>query len=146
MQKIKSRRLAPVIEIAENRQQEAARQLAALMQHQDTLGEQMLQLINYRDDYKQNWFKGKQLSSSNLVDHQLFLSRLNTNIETIITQLKIVEKNLKIKMGHWQQTRTMSGALEKLVERYRAKELANHYSQLQKEQDEQASMFHKINK
>ena len=143
MKKKKTHRLDPVIEIAENRQQEAARQLAGLMQHQDVLSKQTLQLINYRDDYKKNWFESKKLSSSNLVDHQLFLSRLNTNIEIAATQLQTIKKSLKVKMDYWQQTRTMSRALEKLVERYQAKERVNHYRQLQKEQDEQASLFRK---
>ncbi len=145
MQKLKSKRLNSVVGIAANRQQEAARQLAELMRRQDELCKQMLQLINYRDDYKRNWFDNKQLSPPKLVDHQLFISRLNTNIERAGSQLKAIEKNLKTKMDYWQQTRTMSRALEKLVERYQAQELANHYQQLQKEQDEHASRSRSVN-
>ena len=132
-------RLAPIIEIAETRQQEAARQLAHLMQHQTALQNQIAQLKGYREDYKKTKLLEKKLPPSTLMDRRVFLARLNENIEQLLKQLAAIDDNLASRMKYWHQTRARTQALEKVVERYQAREQSRQARQLQKEHDELAS-------
>jgi|GEM_PF-4202318 len=132
-------RLGPVIEIAESRQQEAAKQLADLMQHQSIFQAQIEQLISYREDYKRNMLLGKKLPPPTLMDRQLFLARLNNNIGQVRQQLDNIEKNLAARMEYWQQTRAHTQALEKVVQRYQQRERTKLERRMQKEHDELAS-------
>ncbi len=131
-------RLDSVIEIAETRQQEAARQLAQLMQHQTMLQNQIAQMKGYREEYKNNQLMQQKLPPSRLMDRRVFLDRLNRNIELIEQQLHAIEGNLAARMQYWQQMRARTQALEKVLERYRRREQRREAERLQKEHDELA--------
>ena len=135
----KHKRLDPVFEIAESRQEEAARKLAHLMQYQATIKQQINQLRTYREDYKRNQLLDKSLHTSTLLDRQLFLGRLNENIAGLENQLATVEKNLLARMEYWKATRARTRALEKVMARFRLQERTTQDRRLQKEQDEQAA-------
>jgi len=135
----KKGRLQPVIEIAETRQEEAARQLAHMMQYQAKLEQQIVQLKTYREDYNRNQLLGQSLDTTTFHDRQLFLSRLNQNIEEIERQLQNVEKNLATRMDYWKQTRARTQALDKVMQRFRAQERRQLDHRLQKEHDEMAA-------
>lgn len=135
----KKSRLEPVIEIAETRQEEAARQLAHMMQYQTTLQQQIVQLKTYREDYNRSQLLGQSLDTTTFHDRQLFLSRLNLNIEELERQLKTVEKNLTSRMDYWKQTRARTQALEKVMQRFRAQERQRLDRRTQTEHDEMAA-------
>lgn len=135
----KRNRLDPVIGIAESRQEEAARQLAHLLQYQATLQQQITQLMTYREDYKRNQLLGKPLHTTTLLDRQVFLGRLNENIAALESQLATVEKNLQARMEYWKKTRARTQALEKVMARFKIQERKQLDRRMQNEHDELAT-------
>lgn len=142
----KHKRLDPVYEIAESRQEEAARKLAHLMQYQAAIKQQINQLRTYREDYKRNQILDKSLHTTTLLDRQVFLGRLNESIAGLEDQLATVEKNLLARMEYWKATRARTRALDKVMTRFRLEERKRQERHQQKEQDEQAARLSYIPK
>ncbi|MBP8184348.1 MAG: flagella biosynthesis chaperone FliJ [Pseudomonas sp.] len=113
-------RLAPVIEMAERAEREAAR---ALGQNQQLLTQAQVkqgELERYRGDYQQQWLtQGQQgVSGQWLMGYQRFLSQLETAIgqqrQAVAWHLNSVNKAREL----WQQRYARLEALRKLVQRY----------------------------
>lgn len=133
------KRFVPVVEIAESRQEEAAKKLAHLMQYRTELQHQVNQLKTYREDYKRNQLLGIPLHTTNLRDRQIFLGRLNDNIAGLEEQLATVEKNLLSRMEYWKSARARTKALDKVMTRFKLQEKQQQDRRAQKEHDEQAA-------
>jgi flagellar FliJ protein len=113
-------RLAPVIDMAERAEREAARALgrtqSLLSQAEVKLGE----LERYLGDYQQQWLtQGRQgVSGQWLMGYQRFLSQLETAIgqqrQAVSWHLNSVNKAREL----WQQRYARLEALRKLVQRY----------------------------
>ena len=100
-----SRRLGPIAKLAKQRERTAASHLGDSLRQADLQQKQLDDLIHYRDEYVAG-FKaaGKAgLSSVQLRDYQLFLSRLESAIQQqqqklvllqIILHMKLYEKML----------------------------------------------------
>lgn len=120
MQPSRAARLAPVVEMAERAEREAARSLGRtqllLTQAETKLGE----LERYLGDYQQQWLtQGRQgVSGQWLMGYQRFLSQL----ETAITQQRQAAawhlNNVNKARELWQQRYARLEALRKLVQRY----------------------------
>jgi flagellar FliJ protein len=114
-------RLAPVIEMAERAEREAAMQLGhcqgLLRQAQVKLGE----LEQYRGDYQQQWISEGQrgVSGQWLMNYQRFLSQLETAIGQQRQSVAWHGNNLDKLRGAWQQRYARLEGLRKLVQRYR---------------------------
>jgi flagellar FliJ protein len=114
-------RLAPVIEMAERAEREAAMQLGhcqgLLRQAQVKLGE----LEQYRGDYQQQWISEGQrgVSGQWLMNYQRFLSQLETAIGQQRQSVAWHANNLDKLRGVWQQRYARLEGLRKLVQRYR---------------------------
>lgn len=113
-------RLAPVIDMAERAEREAAQALGRcqqlLSQAQGKLGE----LERYRGDYQQQWINQGQLGVSGqwLMNYQRFLTQLETAVgqqrQAIAWQQNNVDKAREV----WQQRYARLEGLRKLVQRY----------------------------
>ena len=120
MAKSRAARLAPVIDMAESAEREAARQLgrcqAALSQAEAKLGE----LERYRNDYQQQWLNaGRQgVSGQWLMNYQRFLSQLETAIGQQSQSVDWNRNNLNKARELWQQRYARLEGLRKLVQRY----------------------------
>lgn len=120
MQPSRAARLAPVIDMAERAEREAARNLgraqSLLTQAEIKLGE----LERYLGDYQQQWLtQGRQgVSGQWLMGYQRFLSQLETAIgqqrQAVTWHLNSVNKAREL----WQQRYARLEALRKLVLRY----------------------------
>jgi flagellar FliJ protein len=120
MQPSRAGRLAPVIDMAERAEREAARNLGRcqllLTQAEVKHGE----LERYRGDYQQQWLtQGQQgVSGQWLMGYQRFLSQLETAItqqrQAAAWHLNSVNKAREL----WQQRYARVEALRKLVQRY----------------------------
>lgn len=114
-------RLAPVIEMAERAEREAALQLGhcqgLLRQAQVKLGE----LEQYRGDYQQQWISEGQrgVSGQWLMNYQRFLSQLETAIGQQRQSVAWHGNNLDKLRVVWQQRYARLEGLRKLVQRYR---------------------------
>ncbi|MBD9484351.1 flagella biosynthesis chaperone FliJ [Pseudomonas sp. PDM14] len=113
-------RLAPVIDMAERAEREAARQLGHC---QGLLGKAELQLSElerYRGDYQQQWInEGRHgVSGQWLMNYQRFLSQLETAIGQQLQSVNWHRDNLAKARALWQQRYARLEGLRKLVQRY----------------------------
>lgn len=132
-------RLTPVVNIAEIREKDAARELSKKMELRDQVLHQLAQMRQYRDEYKHNSIVGKNHTPETLADMQIFLLRLNKSIVGIEKQLIEVEKLLSRLSDKWHKSRAWTRSLEKAVERDLSRFESIKYRQEQKDNDEIAS-------
>jgi flagellar FliJ protein len=114
-------RMAPVVEMAERAEREAARQMAHM---QGLLGKaeaQLGELERYRADYQQQWISegSKGVSGQWLMNYQRFLSQLETAIGQQLQSIHWHRENLHKARAVWQQRYARVEGLRKLVQRYR---------------------------
>ena len=113
-------RLAPVIEMAERAEREAAQALGRcqqqLRQAQGKLGE----LERYRGDYQQQWIsQGQQgVSGQWLMNYQRFLTQLETAIGQQRQAAAWQQDNVDKARAVWQLRYARLEGLRKLVQRY----------------------------
>ncbi|UPQ81525.1 flagella biosynthesis chaperone FliJ [Pseudomonas knackmussii] len=113
-------RLAPVIDMAERAERDAARLFGQgqtqLAQAEVKLGE----LRQYFGDYQQQWMtQGSQgVSGQWLLNYQRFLSQLESAIAQQQRSVDWHRGNLDKLREQWQQRRARLDGLRKLVERY----------------------------
>ncbi|MGK9064974.1 flagellar export protein FliJ [Stutzerimonas chloritidismutans] len=113
-------RLAPVIDMAERAERDAARLFGQgqtqVAQAEAKLGE----LRQYFTDYQQQWLnQGSQgVSGQWLMNYQRFLSQLESAIAQQQRSLDWHRNNLDKLREQWQQRRARLDGLRKLVERY----------------------------
>ena len=112
-------RLAPVIDMAERAEREAAQVLGRcqhqLQQAKGKLGE----LERYRGDYQQQWInQGQQgVSGQWLMNYQRFLSQLETAIGQQLQSTPCHRQNLPTARAAWPQRSARVEGLRKLVHR-----------------------------
>ncbi|MDH4553590.1 flagella biosynthesis chaperone FliJ [Pseudomonas sp. BN417] len=120
MSRSRAARLAPVVEMAERDEREAARMLGRcqgqLSQAEVKLGE----LERYRADYQQQWLEeGRRgVSGQWLMNYQRFLSQLESAIGQQLQSVKWHRDNLDKARAAWQQRYARLEGLRKLVQRY----------------------------
>lgn len=113
-------RLAPVIEMAQKAERDAARMLGQgqmqLSQAEAKLGE----LEQYFSDYQQQWLRqGSQgVSGQWLMNYQRFLSQLESAIGQQQRSVVWHRDNLAKLRSQWQQRHARLEGLSKLVESY----------------------------
>ncbi|MDE3740114.1 flagellar export protein FliJ [Metapseudomonas resinovorans] len=120
MSRSRAARLAPVVEMAERAEREAARMLGRC-QGQVTQAEMKLgELERYRSDYQQQWIEeGRRgVSGQWLMNYQRFLSQLESAIGQQMQSLKWHRDNLDKARAAWQQRYARLEGLRKLVQRY----------------------------
>lgn len=102
-------------EVAEMREQAAAKVLA---QKQRTLEEQRRQLeslVLYRDEYTENLARPKSLDANRLRDYRAFLARLNDAIAQQQRVLEHARSELEVARLDWQHAHTKVLALDRLI-------------------------------
>lgn len=120
MSRNRAARLAPVVELAERAEREAAR-LLGRCQGQVTQAEMKLgELERYRADYQQQWIEeGRRgVSGQWLMNYQRFLSQLESAIGQQMQSVKWHRDNLEKARVAWQQRYARLEGLRKLVQRY----------------------------
>ncbi|QEY62086.1 flagella biosynthesis chaperone FliJ [Metapseudomonas lalkuanensis] len=120
MSRNRAARLAPVVEMAERAEREAARMLGRC-QGQLTQAEMKLgELERYRSDYQQQWIEeGRRgVSGQWLMNYQRFLSQLESAIGQQTQSVNWHRDNLDKARGAWQQRYARLEGLRKLVQRY----------------------------
>ncbi|MCY1503378.1 Flagellar FliJ protein [compost metagenome] len=120
MSRNRAARLAPVVEMAERAEREAARMLGRC-QGQLTQAEMKLgELERYRADYQQQWLEeGRRgVSGQWLMNYQRFLSQLESAIGQQLQSVKWHRDNLDKARAAWQQRHARLEGLRKLVQRY----------------------------
>ncbi|MBP8238236.1 MAG: flagella biosynthesis chaperone FliJ [Pseudomonas sp.] len=120
MAQSRAARLAPVVDMAERAEREAALQLGhaqgLLRQAEVQLGD----LERYRGDYQQQWITEGQrgVSGQWLMNYQRFLSQLETAIGQQRNSVGWHRANMNKVRDVWQQRYARLEGLRKLVKRY----------------------------
>jgi flagellar FliJ protein len=133
-----SRRLGPIAKLAKQRERNAASYLGDSLRQADLQQKQLDELINYRDEYVAG-FKdaGKAgLSSVQLRDYQVFLSRLDSAIQQQQQKLVASRHNCQQSQAQWQDEHGHSKMIDKAVEKRRQAENRRQDELEQREQDD----------
>lgn len=136
----KSQRMKPVLKIAQARKETAIRELGAAQRHLREQETRLNELHEYRKEYLQQTdvAGGKGINAVRYVHIQHFLNNLNAAIEQ---QRQVVEYAVHIceeKKRFWQEARTKSESLDRVVRHYVRQELHEESRREQKETDEVA--------
>lgn len=137
----RAKRLQPVIEMAEEKEREAAARLAKMQQQLQQAEQQLAGLEQYRTDYQQQWIQRGQggVTGEWLMNYQRFLSQLETAIQQQRNSVNWHRQNVAKVREQWQQLYARLEGLKKLVQRYH--DQARHAAdrQEQKAMDEMAA-------
>ncbi|NBA95770.1 flagellar export protein FliJ [Pseudomonas sp. R5(2019)] len=119
-QSSRASRLAPVVEMAENAERQAAQRLGQFQQQVNLAQAKLAELDRFRSDYQQQWIsQGSQgVSGMWLMNYQRFLNQLETAVGQQQQSLTWHQNNLKNARGTWQQAYARVEGLRKLVQRY----------------------------
>jgi len=136
----RSDRLKPIIKIAESREKEAARLLGQYQQMLDRHESKLGELLNYRKEYREQFIQvgTEGIDGAKMRDYQTFLQRLDIAIgqqKHVISQaIRVYEHQKQV----WQQKRSRTQVLDKVVDRYRKDEEIEQGRKEQKQLDEHA--------
>ncbi|RWU20739.1 flagella biosynthesis chaperone FliJ [Pseudomonas alkylphenolica] len=113
-------RLAPVVEMAENAERQAAQRLGQFQQQVNLAQAKLAELDRFRADYQLQWIDrgGQGVSGSWLVNYQRFLGQLESAMTQQRQSLAWHQNNLNNARGTWQQAYARVEGLRKLVQRY----------------------------
>lgn len=135
--------MRPIVHVAENRQQEAARRLGEARGELMRREQQLEELKSYRDEYAQRFEReGEEgVSTTALLSFRRFLAQLNTAIEQQGAVVEQARQVVRLRISEWQATRSRLQAMEKAVERLRDEETEFEERQEQGETDERAQRY-----
>ena len=120
MAQSRAARLAPVVEMAEKAEREAAVQLGKAQSQLGLAQSKLTDLESYLQGYQQQWIsEGRQgVSGQWLMNYQRFLSQLDTAIAQQRQTVAWYRNNLDKVRDVWQQRYARLEGLRKLVQRY----------------------------
>jgi len=136
----RSERLRPVQQIAANREQEAAREMAKARSYLESTQARLSELINFRGEYARNFLaRGEQgMTVTRMREYYGFIQRID---QAIAYQQNLAEQAKSVyaqRQKLWGQRRSRMLAIDKLAERYRQQEQIESDRREQKETDERA--------
>lgn len=116
----RSKRLNPVVKVAEHREKDAARRLGQSQQRLEQQRARLRELVGYRDEYHVKFQQtcGRGVDVKQLQEYRLFLARLNDAIAQQQNTVVQAEREVERCRTSWLSTRTRSQALDKVRERY----------------------------
>jgi flagellar FliJ protein len=113
----RSKKLKPVVQHVDKREQTA---LQAVAFSQQQLRQQQLrlqQLVEYKQEYIAQQTQPKTCSSLQMQEFQRFLAQLDDTIQRQQQVVVMAERELDIKRNHWKLSRSKSEAMHKVVDR-----------------------------
>lgn len=116
----KAQRLAPVIEMAERAERQAATQLGQGQVQLEQAQTKLAELERYYADYQQQWIDAgsRGVTGQWLMNYQRFLSQLEVAISQQRRSVAWHSDNLTKLRAHWQQRNARLEGLRRLVERH----------------------------
>ncbi len=116
----RSKRLNPVVKVAEHREKDAARLLGQSQQRLEQQQTRLRELIGYREEYHLKYQQtcARGLDVKQLQEYRLFLARLNDAIAQQQKTVMQAQRDVERCRSGWMRTRTRSQALDKVRERY----------------------------
>ena len=135
------KRMAPIMELAEIREKEAAQALGQIQQKLDETLKGLSSLNSFRENYSALFYQSgaKGLGIRQLHEYRAFLGKINT---AIVEQEKIVHQaqvDLQKRKTAWKDSHRHTLAMKKIMDKLHAEELRMEQKREQREQDERAS-------
>ena len=136
----KSKRMQPVAKVAEQRERQAAVEMAEFRRFLDAQQTRLDELNNYRNDYARTFEQAGRggMDAARMADYRRILARLNDAIVYQEQRLASLHNDYEQVRRRWTDTRTRAAALDKVMERYREEERREGDRREQGESDERA--------
>lgn len=138
----KSTRLAPVRQIKQQEEKEAAQRLGEAQQGLNAAIKQLQELQQYRQDYYASLTEGREGSSSvpatSLEKYQLFLAKLNGVVERQQETVEQYKQHVDSHRKKWAEANARLKSIDELIERAKREETLFMDKQEQKSIDEQS--------
>lgn len=134
----RSKRMQPMVRMAEHREREAARVLGESRRHLEHHEGRLAELIAYRDEYTDRYrdCSGGGMGAMRLNEYRVFLERLNQAIEQQREAVEQARIDCEQRRQGWLASRTRTQALGKAVERFHQEERRERGRREQREQDD----------
>jgi flagellar FliJ protein len=132
--------MQPLLELAQHREQEAARILGSARRALRECRQRMDELIRFRDEYRAQLQSDGQrgLNGSRLRTYEGFIRQLEMAIVQQQQLIHQAEHHCQDHARHWQQLHQRSEMLDKTLQRSRYREHRLEQRKEQREQDEQS--------
>ena len=136
----KSQRLAPVIKVAKNREQDAAKALSESRRIVEKNEAKLNELLAYQQEYTKRYEEigrnGMEINKIN--EYRQFLARLNEAISGQRELIKFKQSEVDKKNQTWNQTRVKHKSIDKMVTRHRTDERHDEDRREQGEADDRS--------
>lgn len=136
----RSKRMQPIVRVAEMREQAAAKDLGNAQRYLQEQESRLAELQGYQAEYARNFHTlGSQgISAMRFQELQRFMASLNQAIEQQQQMVQNAARACAQKKQLWQQAYGKSKSLDKVVERYSEQEQYEQGQREQKAADEMA--------
>ncbi len=137
---VPSDRLKPVHEVAEKREQSAARLFGEARRILKDQESRLDQLLMFREEYRERFDADLRggMSASRLQEYQVFMAKLDQAIKQQQGAVELSRRESQLKKRHWQKKHVRTQAIGKAIDRFRKEELNQQERIEQKENDEYA--------
>ena len=135
---MRSKRMQPVAQHAEQKEQDAVRLFVQAQQALADAEQQLQQLMAYREEYSRSDTSQGARGMHQVRNLQAFISNLGQAIEQAHINIENRKQVCERYRQAWLKTRSRSQALNRVVEKYQLEELKQQEQREQKEQDEHA--------
>jgi len=137
---MRSRRMQPVANHADQKEQDAVRVFVAAQQKLVAAEQQLEQLLGYRQEYEDKLLSSQAngIGIQRIRDFYGFLEKLKLTIEQANFEIETCKQECEQKKLLWLACRTRSQALNMVVEKYQQEEFKQQERAEQKEMDEHA--------
>ena len=112
----RTKRLLPLVKIANRKQEKAEIQLATSNKQLHETQTKLKQMQSYRKEYADSMTAGK-ISAGLLRDKQVFIQQLDQLIESLEQQIQMMSNQTQIHQQAWLEARQNTDAFDKLVEK-----------------------------
>ncbi len=136
----RSGRLLPVVKLAEDKEQEAARKLGESRQHLWQQQKQLDELESYRLEYisRLQGTARKGIKAARLRQYQGFVNKLSEAVDQQKKVVSVAERNMRTAQDNWFQDRNRKKMVDAVLSNCHAEELQSEMRSEQKESDERA--------
>lgn len=137
---MRSRRMKPVADHAEQNEQDAVRVFVVAKDKLAAAEQQLEQLLGYRKEYEDNLQSSQAtgIGIQRIRDFYSFFEKLNLTIEQAYLEIETCKNRCEKKKLLWLACRSRSQALNMVVEKYQLEEFKQEERAEQKEMDEHA--------
>ena len=134
-------RLGPIVELAENKEKQAAQALGQSQQQLDGVRKSLQSLRSFRENYAAQFHQsGNQgLGVRQLHEYRAFLNKINLAIGDQEKALAQAEENLRHSRQLWEEAHRHNLGLHKMVDKLRLEQERKEQKREQNDQDERAS-------